>query len=190
MNRRQFLQGLGAAAASAAMPAPSSTQQVQAHLLQLRQDGLKNARPYVPLQRLDVPPAESHPFVFASTPYPFLPAAGAPAITILTYTVPQGFNAVINFLAIFYNAGGIVNGSGNIIWRVLLNDTGYKGMNNLQSQYGTDAMPLPTYISLVENDTIKVTVEVAAGVVVPPGATTGARFHGYEYAATKSLGGM
>jgi hypothetical protein len=160
-------------------------QQVRQHLLGLKRQSLANSRPAIPLDRLDVPPPDSRPFVLVSAPYPNFPAPGAAAVVLLTYNVPVGFNAVINLMAIFQLGGGLINGSGNAIWRVLLNDTGWKGLNNMLSQLGTDSQPLPSYIHLVENDTFKVTVEVPAGQPLL-NAVIGARIHGYEYAIGKS----
>ena len=111
-------------------------QQVQQHVLAMKRGALALVQPSIALPRLDVPPTDARPFVQTSAPYPVFPAPGAVPTTLLTYTVPGGFNAVINFMAIFQLGGGLINGSGNAIWRVLLNDVGWKGMNNMLSQFG------------------------------------------------------
>ncbi|MBZ5523568.1 MAG: hypothetical protein LAP21_15145 [Acidobacteriia bacterium] len=152
----------------------SPIEQVRRHLLALKQHAL-DANP------LPDPVAGSPlPFVAVTTPYVAYPAPNAAAVTLLSYTVPAGLNGVVVFLGIFNVGAAFVNGSGNVIWRVLINGAGVKGLNNLQSQFGTDALPLPVVIPLVENDTIIVTVEVPNGQpALPfPANSTGARIHG------------
>jgi len=167
-------------------PALTITQMGQQHIADAKMNSLTGARSYINLTRLDVPPPDARPIVVVSQPYPFYPAPGAAAQLLLNYVVPVGFNSVFNFMAIFHVGGGYVNGSGNVIWRVLVNGAGWKGMNNLQSQFGSDSAPINTYIHLVENDNLQITAEIPLGqAAMPPGASTGARAHGFEYAIGK-----
>ncbi len=164
-------------------------QQIQQHMLSLRLNSLGLAQPAIGLQRLDVPPPDATPNIVVTTPYSNYPAPGAAAIVILSETVPAGFNEVFNLIAVFASQGGVVNGSGNVIWRVLIDGASVQGMDNLQSQLGSDAQPIPTYIHLIELSTIQITVEVPAGQPALPG-TTGARLHGYRYPVNRTIGGM
>lgn len=124
------------------------------------------------------PPMNSRPFIVTPNPFPVYPAPAAAAITVITYTVPIGQVAIINYLAVVNIGGGFVDGSGNIIWRVLRNGAALKGLNNLQSQVGTYAAPVPVAILGTEGDVLSVTAEVPAAA--PPAAgTTAARFHGF-----------
>ena len=156
------------------MPSPkilSPMQQVQQHILRQRLQSLARIVPPAPLR------AAPLPFIRVTTPYPAFPAAGAAAVTLLSYTVPAGLNALLLYLAIFTVGSNYVDGSANAIWRVLIDDAGVKGMEGLQSQFGSSSLPLPVAIPLIENSTLKVTVEVPLGQVAPTG-TTGVRFHG------------
>ncbi len=164
---------------------PTSIATAQTAVMAAKQQSLRGARPWMGLSRPDLVPQDSRPFFRVSQPYPNFPAPGAAAITLITYTVPRGFNAVINMMAIFMATGGFVNGTGNAIWRVLINDASYKNLDNIQSQFGTDQLPLPIYLPLVENDTISVTAEQPNGGNIGAGSTTGARLHGYEYPTGK-----
>lgn len=152
----------------------SPTEQVQQHFLFQKWQSLSRIAPPDPLR------AAPLGFVRVTTPYVAYPAPGAAAILLLSYTVPPGLNAILQYMAIFNVGAAFVNGSGNVIWRVLINQAGVKGMENLQSQFGTDGLPLPVAIPLYENDTIQVTVEIpGAQPALPfPANSTGVRFHG------------
>jgi hypothetical protein len=142
------------------------------------------------------PPADSLPFIITPTPFVNYPAPGAGPSPVISYTVPPGLLAVIYALSIVHVGGNPPDGTGNVIWRVLINGAGVNGLNNLSSQVGTYAAPNLFTIAVIENDTIKVTVEVPTGQPAMPGATTtAARFHGWTYPlveATKMspLGGV
>lgn len=128
------------------------------------------------------PPADAQTFRRTSIPWPLFPAPGAGKIVVLSFTVPRSKIAIINKLSIIFNGGNQVDGTGNVIWRVLVNGGGYQGLNNLTAQVGTFANPLPVVLLGVENDTIQVTAEVPAGQpAIPGGATTAASFDGFMY---------
>lgn len=155
-------------------PYLTPAQQVQQHMLAMKLESLGRIVPPEPLR------AAPLGFIRVTTPYVAYPAPGAAATQLLAYTVPSGLNAMLTYMAIFNVGAAFVNGSGNVIWRVLINGAGVKGMENLQSQFGTDGLPLPVAIPLIENDTIQVTVEVPLGQpALPfPANSTGVRFHG------------
>ncbi|MCU1284485.1 MAG: hypothetical protein JWO13_835 [Acidobacteriales bacterium] len=125
-----------------------------------------------------LPPTSGRPFIVTPAPFPAYPAPGAAAITVISYTVPRGMNAVIAFLAIVHVGGGFVDGTGNVIWRVLVNGAGVKGLEALQSQVGAYNNPNVVQLVLQENDVIVVTAEVPAAMA-PMVGTTAARFHGF-----------
>jgi hypothetical protein len=152
----------------------SPSQQVQQHLLRQKLQALDRVLQPEPLR------AAPLGFIRVTAPYVAYPAPGAAAVSLLSYTVPVGMNAMLTFMAIFNLGPAFVNGSGNVIWRVLINQAGVKGFENLQSQFGTDGLPLPVAIPLIENDTIQVTVEVPNGqpALAFPANSTGVRFHG------------
>jgi len=134
-------------------------------------------------------PADGRQFIIPSQPFANYPGVGAAAVTVLSMTIEQGLAAVVNFLAIQHFGGGFVDGSGNVIWRVLINGGAMKGLHALTSQIGTFAQPNPIYIPLIENDVLQVTAEVPAGAAnpPPPGTTTAARFHGWTYPIQKRI---
>jgi hypothetical protein len=148
----------------------SPTQQVQQHLLRLKLQSLFSITPPDPLRAPPMPQIRVAPYVA-------FPAAGAGPLTLVSYTVPPGLNALLQYLSIFAAGGSnYVDGAATVIWRVLIDDTGIKGMEALQGQFGSASLPLPVAIPLLENSTFKVTVEVPNGQVAPTG-TTGVRFH-------------
>lgn len=133
-------------------------------------------------------PADSRPFIVtppsgsAATPFVGYPAPGAGAVTVIQYIVPKGLMAVINKLAVVHFGGNPPDGTGNVIWRVLINEAGIEGLGNLNSQVGTYAMPNDFVFMAIENDIVKVTVEVPlAQPAMPAGTSTAARFHGWTY---------
>jgi hypothetical protein len=148
----------------------SPAQQVQQHFLRLKLQSLGRMAPPDPLRAPPLPQIRVSPYVA-------FPAAGAGPLTLVSFTVPRGLNALLQYLSIFAAGGSnYVDGAANAIWRVLIDDTGVKGMEALQGQFGSASLPLPVTIPLIENSTFKVTVEVPAAQVVPTG-TTGVRFH-------------
>ncbi len=126
----------------------------------------------------------------SSNGFPVYPAPGAARIVIIAYTVPPGMNCIFDYLAIVHNGGQEMqfNGSGNIIWRVLINGGAVKGMHALNSEVGSWAQPNPVLIPLAENDVIQITVEVPAGqAAIPVGMTSGARLHGHLFPVAKGV---
>lgn len=126
------------------------------------------------------PPGDSLPFIVTPNPFPNYPAVGAPPIVIIQYVVPPGMMGVITKLAVVHNGGNPPDGTGNVIWSVLINGGGIDGLGNLTSQVGTYAQPNDFVFRVIENDIVQVTVQVTT-TVMPAGQTTAARFHGWTY---------
>ena len=127
---------------------------------------------------------------FNVTPAPFVayPAPGAGAVEIIRYQVSKGFRAKVTRMAINTWGGQILDGTGNVVWRVLVNGAAEKGMENMMSQFGTDSNPIPVTIALNENDIISITAEVPAGkIAIPASQTTSARLIGYAVPLTKGV---
>lgn len=147
------------------------------------------------------PPADSDPIRVTPNPFPNYPAIGAGPITVLSYTTPQGKIAIIRKLSIAHFGGNPPDGTGRVIWRVLRDGGGLRGLGTLTAQVGTFASPLEVSILCYENSTLTVTVEVPAflpdGVTPNPGppggTTTTASFDGFTYPlseATYPTGGQ
>jgi hypothetical protein len=157
----------------------------QAAIFDQKMKILDNYNPPIWLQsesndEITIPPPNSRPFIVTPAPFPNYPAPGAAATQVIAYACPIGFVAVVNLLAVVHVGGGFVDGSGNVIWRVLVNGAAVKGLANMQSQVGSYAQPNPILIVIQENDILQVTVEVpAAQPAMPAGTTTAARFQGY-----------
>ena len=134
------------------------------------------------------PPSDSRPFIVTPNPFPAYPLPGAMPVVVITYKVQQGLLAVITKLAVVHVGGNPPDGTGQVIWRVLQNGAGIRGLNNLTSEVGTYAQPNDGFsIVGVENDVFQVTVELPAtlngapNAPMPIGATTAARFQGWTY---------
>jgi hypothetical protein len=157
---------------------------------------VQNAPPFIhPNLNFFNPPADSDSFTLTPSPFPTYPAVMGPApgggggaLTIISYTVPRGKIAVIRKMAIVNFGGNPPDGSGIVIWRVIRNGAGLRGLSTLMAQYGTFSAPKDVSIFCWENDTISVTVECpallpngTANPGMPNGNTTAASFDGYMY---------
>lgn len=162
----------------------------QTYNMRIKLEALAHSRNFEIPDSYDSPPSHARTFDYV-TPFPnqggFVnyPAAGAGPVTILSYAVPKGFEAFVGYLAIVHIGGGYVNGSGNIIWRVFVNNGAQQGLNDIESQIASLEQPNRIPIHLAQTDTLTITVEVPAGAVQPPplGATTAARIRGWAYLA-------
>jgi hypothetical protein len=107
---------------------------------------------------------------------------GAGPVTVISLSVPRSKVAFIRYLSISHYGGNDPSGSGQVIWRVLKNGGGLRGLNALATTVGTAAAPqlLPAPIIGIENETIIVTAEVTAGfAAMGAGQGTAAAFWGF-----------
>ena len=114
--------------------------------------------------------------------YVALPAIGATA-TIISFQVPVGRNGIIRKIANNFVGGGWVEGSGNVIWRILVDGVPPAGASSYDTILGSLGNPAsPTEISgfrIRENQVVTlVAVNVA---VVVAGQLVGGRLMGYLY---------
>jgi len=141
------------------------------------------------------PPADNNPFTVTPAPAPNYPAIGAGPITVISWKVPTGLFSVIRALSIVHIGGNAPDFTGIVIWRVLKNGAGIRGLNNLNAQFGTFANPKPVVLVGVENDIFTVTVECPALlpdgtpslVPMPAGSQTAASFDGWTYPLKQSI---
>ena len=168
--------------------------QTQKATLDAKAFSVVNAPPFIhPNLNFFNPPADSDSFTCTPSPFPnypaVAPATGGGRLTVISYTVPRGKLAVIRKMAIVHFGGNPPDGTGRVIWRVLRNGGGLRGLSTLMAQYGTFAAPKDVSIFCWENDTISVTVECPAFLPdgktanpgPPGGSTTAASFDGYMY---------
>lgn len=121
--------------------------------------------------------------------YVTLPAINAADLTILSFTVPIGRNGVINKVANNFVGGGWTEGTGDIIWRILVDGAPPPAANSYAAIPASLGSPAnPTEISgfrIFENQVISVVVfnngSGPNGGVTPAGQLVGARLCGYLY---------
>jgi hypothetical protein len=120
--------------------------------------------------------------------YALVPAIGS-TVTIISYVVPPGRNGIINKVACNFVGGGWVEGSGDIIWRILIDGTPPPGATSYDSILASLGGPSqPTGIAgfrFFENQVLTFVAfnnpSGANGGVVVAGQRVGARFTGWNY---------
>jgi len=165
--------------------------------LDLKARALHNAPPFIhPDLSFFNPPADAMPFTVTpqngSVPYP---QVGAPAIVVISYPVPVGLMAVIRLMSIVHVGGNPPDFTGQVIWRVLQNGAGIRGLNALNAQYGTFANPKTVVLTGVENDILTITVEcpeflpdgITPNPGPPGGSSTAASFDGWTYPLSEAM---
>jgi hypothetical protein len=129
--------------------------------------------------------------------YAALPAIGAVA-TIISFQVPIGRNGIINKVANNFVGGGWVEGTGDVIWRILVDGTpppGATSYNNIVNSLGSPANPTGIAgFRIFENQVITLVAfnnpaGPNAGVVVA-GQLVGGRLVGYLYPRELEQGGI
>jgi hypothetical protein len=88
-----------------------------------------------------VAPAQAERFTSPSS-IP-LPAADGADHVVLSFKVPHGFDGVAEVLVNNYTGNGFDEGSGDLTWRVLLNNRYPKGLGNIQFSLGSLRAPSP-----------------------------------------------
>ncbi|PSH05134.1 MAG: hypothetical protein CXZ00_02975 [Acidobacteria bacterium] len=113
-------------------------------------------------------------------PLPAYPAAGAAPVVILHYQVPASMSGALTLLCIAHlgAAGTFSDGSGVVVWRVLINGVPQKGLENIYVQIGSPNQLASMFLLLKENDLVQITAQIPAGKVAPAGNPF-ARIAGY-----------
>jgi hypothetical protein len=120
--------------------------------------------------------------------YALLPAIGA-TVVIISYVVPPGRNGVINKVANNFVGGGWVEGTGDVVWRILVDGTPPPGAVSYDSILASLGNPAsPTGIAgfrIFENQVLTLVAfnnpAGANGGVIVAGQRVGARFCGWNY---------
>lgn len=115
--------------------------------------------------------------------YVTIGAIGAGDVVILSFQVPTGRNGIINKVANNFVGGGWTEGSGAIIWRILVDGApppGANSYNAILASLGSPAQPVAiSGFRIFENQVVSVVVN---NVSVPlAGQLAGARLAGYLY---------
>ena len=114
--------------------------------------------------------------------YAALPAIGAQA-PVITFQVPLGRNGVIKKIANNLVGGGFNEGSGNVVWQILVDGApppGATSYDNILASLGSPANPveIPGF-RIYENQVLTLVVKNVALAVA--GQLSGGRFIGYLY---------
>lgn len=120
--------------------------------------------------------------------YIAFPSLGA-EVPILTYVVPMGRNGVINKVATSFVGGGWIAGTGDVVWRILIDGAtppGATSYHQIVDSLGSPAQPVGiSGFRIFEGQTLTVTVlnnpGGANGGVIASGQRTGARLLGHLY---------
>jgi hypothetical protein len=120
--------------------------------------------------------------------YVLVPAIGS-TVVIISYVVPPGRNGVINKVANNFVGGGWVEGTGDIVWRILVDGTPPPGATSYDSILASLGNPAsPTGVAgfrIFENQLLTLVAfnnpAGANGGVVVAGQRVGARFCGWNY---------
>jgi hypothetical protein len=93
------------------------------------------------------------------------PVVGASA-TVLTFTVPRGYDGVIEYLGNYLTGGGFVDASGDLVWRILADDRAIKNFGNITTQLGNLLNPSPIRIRIYSGQVIKFTLSHIANAAL------------------------
>lgn len=141
--------------------------------------------------RPDLPPWIYQPVNFENVDqinYALVPALGS-TVTIITYVVPPGRNGIINKVACNFVGGGWVEGTGDFIWRILVDGSPPPGAVSYDTILASLGGPSqPTGIAgfrFFENQVLTVVgfnnPSGPNGGIVVSGQRVGARLTGYNY---------
>ncbi|MCI0402701.1 MAG: hypothetical protein L0212_04165 [Acidobacteria bacterium] len=95
-----------------------------------------------------------------------LPAIGT-TVTVVTVTVPQGYHGVIKRIANQFVGGGWTEGTGDLVWRILVDAMPLQNYSNIIASLGaiSDPTHLEEAIRIYENQVIQLVANNVAVVV-------------------------
>lgn len=89
---------------------------------------------------------------------------------VLSFVVPVGFSGVIKRLSGNYTGPGFVQGSGNLIWRIIVNGVPVKNYSNILIEFGSIVTPRTTDgIIISSGQVVQYVVNRPTTVVASPG---------------------
>jgi hypothetical protein len=120
--------------------------------------------------------------------YALLPAIGA-SVVIISYVVPPGRNGIIYKVANNFVGGGWVEGTGDIVWRILVDGSpppGAVSYDTILASLGNPASPTEIAgFRIFENQVLQLVAfnnpAGPDGGVIVAGQRVGARFCGWNY---------
>ncbi len=109
-----------------------------------------------------------------------MPAAPNGVATILTFTVPSGYDGVIKRLSHNATGGGFVQGSGDLSWMITLDGRPVKNYSNMLTELGTTQIPRFTDgIQIYSNQVVSYIITHIANVALAGSSI--ATLAGYYY---------
>ena len=107
-----------------------------------------------------------------------MPAVGVEK-DVVSYQVQNGYDAIIKLYSCNYLAGGFVEGSGDIIWRIKIDGRPVKNFDSITTQRGSLQIPRQIYnLRVYSGQTLSLTV--TCNNITLTGNTEGS-FLGYTY---------
>lgn len=112
-----------------------------------------------------------------------LPASPSVDATILSMLVPDGYDGVIKTISLNFTGGGFVQGSGDIVWRILIDGQAVRNFSNITTEKGSPEQPRPLSggIRVFSGQLVTAVVNHASNVGLSGDATAG--FGGWFYPA-------
>jgi hypothetical protein len=157
------------------------------------QDGADDIQTRDPRHRSrpDLPPWIYQPANFENIDkinYALLPAINSTVI-IISYTVPPGRNGIINKVACNFVGGGWVEGTGDVVWRILIDGTPPPGATDYDAILASLGSPAqPTGVAgfrIYENQVLTLVAfnnpSGPNGGVIVSGQRVGGRLAGWNY---------
>ena len=133
---------------------------------------------YMPQYPWVYPPADAEPF--DPQTWITMPAVvPGTEVQVLALTVPLGKNGVIQKFGNVVIGAGWVEGTGDLIWRILRDGAAVRNYQNILASLGNVSNPVDCGIRIFENEVIQVVIENVA--LVPGGQQVGARLRGWFY---------
>jgi hypothetical protein len=124
------------------------------------------------------PSADSQSFDYVN--YIALPAAAAAAGVIIDFVVPAGMNGIIKRFGNAYVGSGFTEGSGSLLWQLLVNTQPVKNYSAIPASLGGTSAPSEvSSIRIKETQRVQLVIQNISLVV--GGAMSGGRLGGWFY---------
>src|SRR5271154_7209556 len=106
--------------------------QTQKAVLDAKAFAVQNAPPFLhPNLNFFNPPADANYFTVTPNPFPNYPPVGGGPLVVISFSVPPAKIAVIRKMAIVHVGGQAPDGTGRVVWRVIQNGAGLRGLGTL-----------------------------------------------------------
>lgn len=110
-----------------------------------------------------------------------LPVVGSADTTILSMIVPDGQDGIIKGYSLNFTGGGFVQGSGDIVWRVLIDGQAVRNFSNITTEKGSpeQVRPISGGIRIFSGQLVTAVVNHVADVTLS--GKVSANFSGWYY---------